>query len=270
MICADDLSQSFGLELNKICERSPYGARIAAYYSAYRGKQYSFLDTWLCRENGRAVCALSRYYNTVVICGKCNDEIREFMDMLSPKMIFADKALEIKPKNMIEVSGETMSCTRMISERHILHDGLRCERLTGEMRQLRKVYDMLNEYYYSAGESSILSLGEFDSYFVDISHLMRHGAADVYAIYDGENIVSSLSVTVRSDTAAVIGNVVTHEKYRCSGLAGYLLTTAVNDICKTGREAFLHREKNIPIYEKAGFRVCTSGQFCCYFSATDS
>ncbi len=255
MICADDFSHSFATELNKVCEHSPYGARIAAYYSAYRGKQYNFLDTWLCRENGRAVCALSRYYNTVVICGKCSEEIRGFIEMLSPKIIFADAALEIKPKNMIEVSGETMICTHMITDIPILPEGLRCKRLTGEMRQLRKVYDLLREHYYSAGESSMLSLGEFDEYFVDISHLIRHGAADVYAVYDGDRIVSSLSVTARSDTAAVIGNIVTHTQYRRNGLAEYLLAAAVNEICKSGREVFLHREKKISIYEKMKFEV---------------
>ena len=249
MIRINDASTDFERQLKKLCEGSPYGARIESYFTAYSGRRYSFLEFWLGEENGVPVCAICRYYSAVTICGAVNGETADFVRMLSPDSVLCGGVSDVFFAGMTKKTGETLVCTRRADREIQLPSGCTAARLSGEMRPLRGVYDLLRNSFDET------STGSFDDFFVDLSHRIRHGVSDVYAVYCGGDIVSTLTVTAKTDTAAVLGSIATKSDRRREGLAGFLVSLALNDTCKNGRQVFLHREKPISVYERAGFET---------------
>lgn len=254
MIYAHDFSRGFEITLNSLCRHSPFGARIIAYYNSYHGKKYDFLDFWIQRDaDGKPHCALCRYYSTLIICGRICDkaELVDFISMLSPSDIMCDYAhspeLHMKYK-----CGETMVCRELAPISTVKYD---IKRLPSDMSGLKKIYELL-----CSADGSLKS-GEFEPYFLDMSHKIRHGVAEVYAIYDDTgNPISTASVIALSDTSAVIGCVATTERSRKNGCASAIVKSITESKLKQGREVFLHRENRITIYELIGYKVCGKWQ----------
>lgn len=248
MICSNDRSREFGRELSSLCRSSPMGARIESYYLAYSGGNYSFLDTWLCYDDEKAYCAISRYYDTVVLCGKSSHEVNEFLRMLSPQTLMCDSQSGVNVPFMDIKKGETM---QLIHAPKVNFDNISyTEVLSGDMRSLKEVYELLMSEY---GDTP--PIGRFEDYFVDTSHMIRHGDGEVRAIRENGKIIAALSVTAKSPSAAVLGNIVTHRDHRRRGYATALILRAASELYESGRKVYLYREKSIKLYERLGFAV---------------
>ena len=254
MISANDFSRSFEFTLYGLCSHSPYGARIVSYHNAYHGRKYDFLDFWIQRDSdGKPHCALCRYYSTLIICGKSCDksELRAFIGVLPLSDIMCDYEHSPELSERFSV-GETMVCRRTLP---CNTDYCGIKKLPSDMSGLRKIYELL-----CRADGSLL-LDDFEPYFLDMSHKIRHLAAEVYAVYDdNNNPVSTASVLAVSDTSAVIGCVATDLESRNKGYATAIVRYITDIQISMGREVFLHREKKITLYDKIGYTVCGTWQ----------
>ena len=249
MIYINDFSRKFELTLNEVCRHSPHGARIISYFNAYHGIKYNFLDFWLqTNDSGRPSCAVCRYYSTLIICGEScyMAELDNFVCMLSPAVIMCDTNYDFSYQCSC-AGGEIMRCKKLndcAEKKHSIH------RSSSDMSYLRKIYDLLCK------TDDRISPDSFEDYFLDISHKIRHGAAEVYSIYNGNDLLSTATVTAMSDSEAVIGCVATDFAYREKGLASELVGYITEKHLNKEREVFLQREKPIGLYERLGFEVC--------------
>lgn len=259
MIYINDFSREFELTLHSLCKGSPYGARILAYYTAYCGKKYDFLDFWIQRSaDGRELCALCRYYSALIICGACEDkgEIEDFVSMLNPSSIFCDGTFELHTSGGY-TEGETMKFCRT---------GVDCSevckiiKIGSDIGQLREVYNLL------ASENSRNDvLPDFEGYFLDISHRIRHSVSEVYAVLnDEEKIIATAAVVAMADNCAVIGCVATHRSFRRQGIATNLVGRITKSMLEDKREVYLHRERKIGLYDKLGY--VTIGEWREYYN----
>ena len=231
--------------LRALCGNSPFGARIEAYLDAYGNGKYPFLDFYFAGAEGRPETALCRYYGTVIICGEASAEVISFTELLSPRIVICEELSSI-PAGYTVRQGETM---KLLRPTHFYSECADPVRLCGDMRPLKDVYALLTGVFGKG------SLPRFDEYFVDVSHMIRHGAADVYALYEQGLPVCTVSVTSKSDTDAVIGAVATREDKRGKGLAASLLSHVCAELSAKGLSVWLHRERPIGIYEKLGFET---------------
>lgn len=250
MILINNFSRGFELDLIRLCRNSPYGSRIISYHTAYHGRKYNFLDFWIqYNDLNKAECAFCKYYSTLIICGTPCDtgEVCDFIQMLSPAKILCDSSLDIN-LNIPFVQGETMMCKSLSDVNLCSHEIVR---LSSDMLNLKKVYALLREE-----EDLSVPLPDFEEYFLDISHRIRHGVSEVYAIFDDkENIVSTASLIAKSDSSSVIGCVATSTRKRCKGLATSLVYFITQKEIDGGKSVYLHREKFISIYERLGFET---------------
>lgn len=255
MISANDLSREFEDSLKSLCKGSPYGARIFSYYAAYYGKQYDFLNFWIQKDvNGRGICVLCRYYSTLIICGVTENlkEIIDFIKMLQPSDILCDESFDLFPF-MLCSKGETMKfCNNSVQ----YSDCFDIIKIGSDMKKLREIYALLNE----DGKNV---LPDFEGYFLDISHRIRHGASDVYAVFNGSGqIIATAAIVAKTDDCAVVGCVATHPAYRKKGIATNIVGKITDNMLKSGREVFLHREREIKLYEFLGYK--TTGEWRVY------
>lgn len=250
MIFANDSSCNFEFTLKSLCKGSPYGARIFSYYTAYYGKKYDFLDFWVQKDiNGRGICALCRYYSTLIICGKTENikEIIDFIKMLQPAEILCDESFNLFPFKLCS-QGETM---KFFNNAVQYFDCFDIVKISSDMKKLREIYSLLN-----ADCNSKNALPDFESYFLDISHRIRHGVSDLYAVLnDCGQIVATAAIVAKTDDCAVIGCVATHPEYRRKGIAANIVGKITDNMLKNGKAVFLHREREIKLYEILGYKT---------------
>lgn len=249
MICVNDRSEEFRAQVASVCAGSPFGAYIESYMDAYRARRYPFAEFWLHKEHGTLKAAFCRYYDTVIFCGESSEEAESFSRMLSPRALLCGAAEHFKLDGMRRETGEVMrfSGDKALSVK--CPSGYEIKLLRGDIRPLREVYKLL------LGAFSNIHSGGEDDFCADISHKLRHGAARVYAVCKGGETVSALTVSAVSNTAAVISAAATREDFRGRGLAGYVLSTACEELTAAGIEVFLLRDHPIPLYEKLGFET---------------
>lgn len=246
-----DFSRGFEIDLNRICSNSPYGARIASYLSAYHGKKYDFLDFWLQRdEQNRAVCAFCRYYQTLIICGSPSsiEEAEDFIAVLSPSSVLCSSDFTARI-NLHFTQGETMRCRPLPYLKEGEKRGISVIR--SDMAAIREFYNLL----VSANKSTD-ALPKFESFFLDLSHRVRHGTSEIYGIRNEKGeLVSAAAVIAKSSDTAVIGCVATDKEYRRQGLAYKLVEFVTKKMQSEEKAVYLHREKKIEIYEKIGYKT---------------
>lgn len=93
---------------------------------------------------------------------------------------------------------------------------------------------------------------DFKSWYVDISHRVRHNTAKAYTLNVDGFIVSSSILSSIYDNTAVLSAVRTQEEFRNMGYASYLVSYICNDVKGS---VFLMREANIneSFYSRLGF-----------------
>ena len=93
---------------------------------------------------------------------------------------------------------------------------------------------------------------DFKSWYVDISHRVRHNTAKAYTLNVDGYIVSSSILSSIYDNTAVLSAVRTQEKFRNMGYASFLVSYICNDVKGS---VFLMREANIneSFYNRLGF-----------------
>ena len=94
---------------------------------------------------------------------------------------------------------------------------------------------------------------DFKSWYVDISHRVRHNTAKAYTLNVAGNIVTSSILSSIYDDDAVLTAVRTGEEYRRMGYGGYLVSYICNDI--KGKVYIMRdAELNEHFYTDLGFK----------------
>ena len=147
-----------------------------------------------------------------------------------------------------------MQCSKILYSAKLPSSEDSIYKVESNMRNLKTVYDIL-----CAENDDTEMLPDFESYFLDMSHRIRHGTARVYVVTNkfGE-AVSTASVLASSKTAAVVGCVATDYDNRNRGYASALIAYVTGKELSQNRTVFLHREKQISVYEKIGFKTIGS------------
>lgn len=262
MILINDFSRKFEFDLYSVCADSPYGARIISYHTAYHGKKYDFLDFWICRnDEGQVLCAFCKYYSSLIVCGKtegtAKNEIEDFIKMLSPSSVLCDSGfdlnLDLYKSGKKFTEGDTMRCKKIQGEFDLKFD-FQVTKIGSDINRLRRVYDLLVSE--NCKNRAVEALPDFESYFLDISHRIRHNTAEIYAVFDaGGRVVSTAAVVAKSNDSAVIGCVATAFDCRRNGMATRLVYDITKKQLEKGRGVYLHRERKIHLYSKIGFVV---------------
>ena len=112
---------------------------------------------------------------------------------------------------------------------------------------LPDVYELLKNHFPN--------IAPFNSWYPDVSHRIRHGNSHIAAILEESCVVSTAMTVAETDTAAILGQVVTHPDYRRRGLAEKCLKSAICQ-CKAQTLYILPVDaKARNLYEKLGFEV---------------
>ena len=101
---------------------------------------------------------------------------------------------------------------------------------------------------------------EFEDFYVDVNHKLRHNAIRLYGICDGETLAAIAMTVAESGDGAVLGAVACHPDYRRSGYGSKIVSSLTNTLIAEGKAVYLHRAQNAnaAFYQKLGFDNCGS------------
>lgn len=97
------------------------------------------------------------------------------------------------------------------------------------------------------------SMASLNAWYPDVSHRIRHDCAKIATILDDNKVVSTAMTVAETDTAAVLGQVATHNDYRGRGYAKTCINSLISR-CK-GKTLYILPMTDYArsLYEKMGF-----------------
>lgn len=227
----DDIGEISEYEVKDI-----YSVRIFSLLCAY-GCKYPFARFYRqTDENDRATAVLSVLDGNITVSfiedGADKRELSEFISVIGFSSVLCSDDLHIE---CAYTSGAVMSNDKKIE--------IPCD------------YTVIDEYPYLFDLYNFIDYGEknFESWYVDISHRIRHNAAKAVSLNIGGQIISSAIFSSIYKEDAVLTAVQTKPEYRKMGYASSLVSAMCCDIRGT---VYIMREENIneSFYKKLGFK----------------
>ena len=136
-------------------------------------------------------------------------------------------------------SGDFMSCLGAVNASTVQTGVARYEAL----------YAFLSDYFV---------LPPFDSWYVDVSHRVRHGRCHIASVIEGERVICNAMSVAETTRDALLGAVATHPDWRRRGLAGKCINHLINELSDKRIHISPIDDEAKRLYEKLGFVVVGS------------
>ncbi|MCR4924745.1 MAG: GNAT family N-acetyltransferase, partial [Clostridiales bacterium] len=123
---------------------------------------------------------------------------------------------------------------------------------SNDYKSFNFTYDFDFKEIYTLVKSNFDNIGDFEEWYPDISHRVRHNTCDIICISDDNQIVACAMRLFKTEKACIIGCVVTDKKYRNKGFATALVKKLSYNF-DGDIYLFTEKEKNYELYKKSGF-----------------
>lgn len=217
-------------ELVALCQGSAFGCKLAAIAKAY-GFRQSFARFWV--GDGAAYCLLDGALSVVGTPGD-PDEARKFLEIIGPGAVFSSEDFAQKVA-LPQAAGGPVLAKR-------LPPGAAVD--LPDPPELRAVYELL----WKTGMKV-----EFEPFYLDLSHRIRHKAAFVLGEYRNGRLIGCGVVSAVSGDAALLSAVAVESKFRRKGIGSALVARV--EAVLPGRTLYLMREdsNNREFYAQLGY-----------------
>ncbi len=230
----------------KTSNNNPFACRILSLHQCYP-PELAFVDYWMTAdENGICTGAIARNGSNFILflTEKSDlDEIGSFVRISGASAVLCEGGYDLDFSDRI-TDGVVMKITHPIDievEDRIIEP------------DIRSAYDLIVK---CADEN--FTPPEFEDFYVDVNHKLRHKAIRLYGICDGETLAAIAMTVAESGDGAVLGAVACHPDYRRSGYGSKIVSCLTNTLVSEGKAVYLHRAKNAnaAFYQNLGFENC--------------
>jgi len=221
-------------KFNSFLNQNIFYVRIMSLAKAY-GFGYDFASFYRQIDENRNITAIvSKLDNDFTLCANenaDNEELSEFFSVTGYSSVLSDNKFDFK-NNYDE--GIVMSAENRI-EKNVPY--VQIDRYP----KLMKLFNFID--YDNA---------DFESWYVDISHRIRHNCAKAYALCIDDEIISSGIFSSIYDDGAILSSVQTAPAFRHMGYGSALVSEMLSDI---KGKVYLMRENDLneEFYSKLGF-----------------
>lgn len=214
---------------------NPFACRILSQLLAY-GTGERFLEHWVQLEDNEPRAVISRMDgNITIFCENADDELLEFIEAVGYNTVLADKKLF--PQYW---GGEVLM--KFVGQTNIkLSDNID---LNPSIREVYSVLERCREENFE--------VPNFDSFYPDISHRVRHNLSRILAYRLEGKIIACCMTSAETNSCAIISGVACLPEYRGRGYASELIAKIVKDL--DNREIFVFcRGELVGFYNRLGF-----------------
>lgn len=233
--------------VGRTARHDPFACRIISLFHSYR-PGLAFVDYWLTRDalNGDYTGAIARNGSNFILLltGKTDlDEISTFLRISGASGVIANGAYTLDWTGSV-TQGAVLKCHTAIED---------AEDVKVMTPDIRAAYDLI-----VSCEGEGFRAPEFDSFYVDVNHKLRHHAMRLCGIEDGGRLAALAMTVAESDTAAVLGAVACAPEFRRKHYGSVIVRHITNILVAENKRVYLHRAQNanVRFYQKLGFTEC--------------
>ena len=219
--------------LLRLCEKTAFGCKISTIARAY-GFDKSFACFWLDWDENVVYCLVD---GVMLLSGTVLDgeESREFLHMVGAGEILCAvrnaEALQLNPLARGDVLKRRLPPGQPPTE-------------PPPAVNVREVYTFLNQ---------IGMVGEFEPFYLDLSHKLRHQAALVLTVPEKQGLRGCAVVSSISRDAAVLSALAVEKEYRRQGLGTQLVRGVERYFPGKILYVFREQNKNREFYRSLGY-----------------
>ncbi len=248
MILTSGETPDFVGMLTRLSGKNPFACRILSLYNSY-DPDLAFVDYWMTAD-AHGVCsgAIARNgSNFILLLTPESDleEISSFMRVSGAAGILLDGSYRLDFSGA-ETTGVLMKRTQAVVEEE-------SEVGCFVAPEIRDVYELIVK---CAGEG--FKPPAFEDFYVDVNHKLRHGAARLVGLSEGDRLAAAAMTVAECAGGAVLGAVACDPEYRRKGCGSAVVCRLVNALTAENKTVFLHRAQNANagFYNRLGFEEC--------------
>lgn len=213
-----------------------FSLKIEALINSY-GDGYDFCSYFYADG-----AVLSKYYGDFVLSGRVNDKNAEEIARFLQLSGFSSLLCEIS--NGKQLGKYFQEDSFFIYESNIMKYSSQENAVTGCTLKKNPPLDEVFEIVSKAFEL------DYESWYVDASHRLRHGISDFYTLENASAVVCSFDIR----NMAFLSQVATVPSERGKGLATKMLGLLCNRLTSEGKEiSLICLDQRLEFYKKAGF-----------------
>ena len=218
--------------LLKLCAKSAFGCKSASIAMAY-GFDKKFSCFWTEDQSTAVYCLVD---DVMILSGtpKNAQETKSFLHMVGAKELICalrnEELLALEP----EQRGDIMQKVIVPNETAAAENEV----------NIRDIYFLLEE----CGMAT-----DFEAFYLDLSHRLRHGAALAVTQYSGHELTGCAVVSSITGTAAILSAVAVREEYRRQGIGKKLVQAAEKGLGGKTVYVFKEKDKNEEFYKELGY-----------------
>lgn len=219
--------------LLRLCEKTAYGCKIASIAASY-GFDKSFACFWLDTESDVAFCMVD---GAMLISGTIlhTEETRSFLKAVGAREILC----AVKNAEAMNLPADgTGDVLRKLAAEEV--GGAAAE----ENVSIREIFGLLEETGM---------VEEFEPFYLDLSHRLRHGGARVITSRDKEGLRGCAVVSAISEQAAILSAVAVREDCRRQGVGSDLVRRAEAGLGGKWIYIFRDKDRNREFYKSLGY-----------------
>lgn len=208
--------------LLRLCEKTAFGCKIAAVARAY-GFDKGFACFWLDDRSDTVFCQTD---DVMILSGTVLDreQTAAFLHAVGPRAVICAVRNAEALALPVTASGDVLK-KHMDEGAPLASDPYAVN--------IRDVFTLLE----SAGMAD-----EFEPFYLDLSHKLRHDAALVQTEYRGSDLAGCAVVSSVSSKAAVLSALVVREDLRRQGIGSGLIHRV--EACFPGKNLYVFRDKD--------------------------
>ena len=223
--------------------KTVFGCRIQSTAAAY-GVNEPFAQFWT-QEDKAALCKL----DDVLILdadGADFDELKDFIAMTGASRLLCDLNVAQNLGLPVAAKGEVMLYRN--------DQPMKPPTIFEKNPSLREVHALL-----SACASNTFVPPEFEPFYMDMSHRIRHNTAEAVGVRQGETLVSCAICSAQTADSAVLSSVAVSPDYRRKGFGYTVLNALISELPQKNIYIFRAQNENAEFYR--GFGFSPSGGF---------
>ena len=233
--------------VGKMAQHDPFACRIISLFHSYR-PGLAFVDYWLTRDtlNGDYTGAIARNgSNFLLLLTDKTDlgEISSFLRISGASGVIGNGAYPL-------------DWTGKVTHGAVLE----CHTITEDDEKVKVITPDIKAAYHLivSCEGEGFQPPEFDSFYVDVNHKLRHHTMRLCGIEDNGKLAALAMTVAESETAAVLGAVACAPEYRRKGYGSIVVKHLTNALVAENKRVYLHRAQNanVRFYQKLGFTEC--------------
>lgn len=233
--------------LSSVANNDPFACRIISLYNSYNA-ELAFVDYWLVNDDKTDECfgAVARSGTNFILYlvdERPVDEVSAFIRVAGATSVLCDDRFELDLYDGVSISGYVLERKQVIDTKD--------ENIVFIEPDIKSVYNLLIKC-----TDDNFNPPEFEDFYVDVNHKLRHGAIRIAAISAGDNLAAVAMTVAESSKASVLGAVACDPIYRKHGYGSAVVAYLTNMLIGEGKTVYLHRaaNANAKFYANLGFR----------------